>query len=91
MSAWHLFFAWPAGGTWSNMVASAEWIAFAGVSGWLFRDRIGRRFAAWWHRHHEPHLVDSHLKALRLHEEERMARVRDALKEVSLQKPEERM
>jgi hypothetical protein len=91
MSVWHLFFSWPAGGTWSNMIASLEWVAVAGAAVWLFRDRIGRRLAAWWHKHHGPHLARTHLEVLRAHDEERMAMVRKALDGKTLQDPEERM
>ncbi len=90
MSTWHLFFAWPAGGTWSNMIASIEWVAVAGVFMWLFRDRIGRRLAAWWHKHHEPHLIAAHLKALEQHERDKLDRVSGQLAARKLQTPRER-
>lgn len=47
-----LFFAWPVGGTWSNMIASFEWVAVASLFVWLFRDRIGRKVARFMHKHH---------------------------------------
>lgn len=56
MNTWGLFFSWPAGGTWSNMIASLEWVVVAGITVWCFRDRLGRRLAAWWHKHHKEHL-----------------------------------
>ena len=90
MSAWHLFFHWPDGGTWANMVASLEWAAIGGGLMWVFRDRIGRRFARWWHKHHEPHLIDAHLKALRLHEQEKLGRVERDLAGRKLRTPGER-
>jgi hypothetical protein len=46
--------AWGTGG---NLVA---WVLCGalGVGGaFLFRDLIGRRLAAWWHRHHRRHLA----------------------------------
>jgi hypothetical protein len=53
---WALFgpAAWGTGG---NLVA---WIICGalGVGGaYLFRDLIGRRLAAWWHKHHRKHLA----------------------------------
>jgi hypothetical protein len=48
----YLFFSWPGGGTWSNMIASAEWVALASLSIWAFRDRLGKRMARYIHKHH---------------------------------------
>lgn len=58
MTILHLFFGWPDGGTWSNMIASAEWVIVAAFLLWLFRDRIGRRLVRWWHKHHQAHLAE---------------------------------
>lgn len=69
MNVISLFFSWPAGGTWSNMIASFEWAIVAFTCIWLFRDHIGRHLAKWWHKHHGPHAVEQHLEALRRHEE----------------------
>jgi len=38
---------------------------------YLLRDRIGRRLAAWWAKHHGPHAIAQHLEALRRHEAEK--------------------
>ncbi len=57
------FFAWPAGGTWSNTLAWLEDLGIAASVAWYFRDHVGRSLAAWWHRHHAPHLqaqLDAH-------------------------------
>lgn len=37
MNAWHLFFHWPDGGVWSNLLASLLWVpvSWAGVHGLL--------------------------------------------------------
>lgn len=43
-------------GTGGNLVAWALCGVVAGVFGYIFRDRIGRRLAAWWHKHHGGHL-----------------------------------
>ncbi len=51
-----LFFAWPSGGTWSNMIASLEWVGIGAFAVWLFRDKIGPRLAGWWHEHHGEHV-----------------------------------
>lgn len=69
MNVLKLFFGWPGGGTWSNLLASAEWLAVGAGGVWLFRDRIGRKAAAWWHKHHHEHAIAAHLEALRRHEE----------------------
>lgn len=66
-----LFFDWPDGGTWSNMIASLEWAVVAVGSVWIFRDHIGRKLAAWWNKHHAEHAINQHLEALRRHEESR--------------------
>ena len=51
-----LFFAWPNGGTWSNTIAWLEDAFFGALFMFIFRDRVGKRLAAWWHRHTTPHL-----------------------------------
>lgn len=42
--------------TWGNNLAWLESLAATAVAVYLFRDRLGRRAAAWWHRHHAPHI-----------------------------------
>lgn len=81
MSTWSLFFGWPAGGTWSNLVASLEWVAVAAVFVWLFRDRIGRHLAAWWHKHHGQHQRADFSAALAEAEERLKAHVDQRLTE----------
>lgn len=51
-----LFFAWPEGGTWSNTIAWLEDAFFGALFMFFFRDHVGKRLAAWWHRHTTPHL-----------------------------------
>lgn len=62
------------GATWGNNMAAAEWSLLLGIPGWLARDHIGRKLAAWWARHHGPHAVEQHKQALREHEAEKGAR-----------------
>lgn len=62
------------GCTWANNMAALEWSLLFGVPGWLLRNHIGRRAAAWWDRHHGPHEVERHKQALREHEAERSTR-----------------
>lgn len=65
---WRLFFGWPAGGTWSNMIASLEWAVIATVAIWLYRERIGPRLAGWWQKHAGTHEhVSAEIRSLREH------------------------
>jgi hypothetical protein len=66
---WRLFFGWPTGGTWSNAIEQVAAAALIGSHGWLARDHIGRKLAAWWAKHHGPHAIEQHKQALREHEE----------------------
>lgn len=59
------------GVTWGNNLAQLEWWALAGALGWLGRDRIGRKAAAWWDKHHGPHAVKRQKQAIAKHEAER--------------------
>lgn len=62
-ATFRLFFGWPVGGTWSNTFAWLEDGGLALFFLWYFRDHVGRRLAAWWHKHHGPHLqaqLDAH-------------------------------
>jgi hypothetical protein len=46
-------------GTWGTGGNLVAWVICGalGVGGaWLFRDKIGRNFARWFHKHHQPHL-----------------------------------
>lgn len=52
-----LYFGWPNGGTWSNVIAAAECTGAAGSTAWVFRDHIGRRLSAWWRKHHGDHIA----------------------------------
>ena len=68
-----LFFSWPQGGTWSNAIEQAEGAAVIALIGFLGRDHIGRKLAAWWDLHHGEHAVKRHRQALREHEESKRA------------------
>lgn len=57
------------GATWGNNMAAVEWGAITVAAGWLGRDHIGRRLAAWWAKHHGPHAIEQHKQALKEHEE----------------------
>jgi|HubBroStandDraft_3_1064219.scaffolds.fasta_scaffold404231_2 hypothetical protein len=41
---------------WPNAGAVPLCAAMGFLGAWLFRDRIGRRLAAWLHKHHTAHL-----------------------------------
>ena len=58
---------WGAGG---NIVAWVICGALTAAGTWLARDRIGRRAAAWWDKHHGPHAVRRQRQALAEHEAE---------------------
>lgn len=49
------FFDWPSGATWSNMIASAEWLSLAALVTWYYRDNVGKSLSAWVHKHQAPH------------------------------------
>jgi len=51
-----LFFGWPAGAVWGNVWAIPLCAIVGGTGAFIFRDRIGRALAAWFHEHHAPHL-----------------------------------
>jgi len=68
---WRLFFGWPNGGTWSNAIEQAAAAVLVAMHGYLARDHIGAKLAAWWARHHGPHAVEQHRQALREHEAEK--------------------
>lgn len=80
------FFSWPAGATWSNMIASAEWVALIGILTWYFRDRVGRRLADYVHRH-QTHHRERHqaewLDAIRDHVSQELTSVRDEIRRLS--------
>lgn len=50
------YFGWPNGAIWGNVWAEPVCAALALGAAFLFRDRIGRHLAAWWHKHHGVHL-----------------------------------
>lgn len=56
MTAWQVFFSWPAGGVWSNLVAS---LICVGVAWWRIRAKLIAHHAAQIAqaaRHHREHL-----------------------------------
>lgn len=61
-----LYYGWPAGGTWSNVLAMPACAAVAGVAAFVFRDRLG----SWWRRHfgHCEELAELRELADRAHE-----------------------
>jgi hypothetical protein len=66
-----LFFGWPAGGTWPNLIEQAEGVVLGAGMVWLFRDRVGKHLAGWWHKHHGSH-VRADLAAMELRLAERL-------------------
>ena len=65
---WRLFFGWPNGGTWSNAIEQVAAAVLVALHGWVARDHIGAKAAAWWAKHHGPHAISQHREALRQHE-----------------------
>lgn len=57
------------GATWGNNMAAIEWGTGCSIAGFLARDHIGRKGAAWWAKHHAEHAIAQHREALRQHEE----------------------
>lgn len=49
---------------WPNVAAEPFVAALAFLAGWFFRDRIGRKAATWWDKHHGPHVKARHIEAL---------------------------
>lgn len=64
------FFGWPAGSTWSNVLAMPSCGVLATVFAVVFRDKIGRAASSWWHRHfgHKDELEQVHAR-LNAHED----------------------
>lgn len=54
------FFRWPDGATWSNMLASAEWVALVAFLAWYFRGLTGPALAGWWNKHRAAHHEEHH-------------------------------
>jgi hypothetical protein len=54
--------------TWGNNMAWLESVAVTAGAVWIFRDRVGRRLAAWWASHHGTHATAHYLAALREHQ-----------------------
>lgn len=51
-----VIFDWPDGIVVGNLLASFLWVPIAALGIFCFRDRIGPRLIAWFHRHHQAHL-----------------------------------
>jgi hypothetical protein len=83
-----VFFAWPDGGAWSNVIAMPVCGLIAGLFAFLFRDHIGRAVRGWWHRHlgHRAELdeirerLDTHADALDLSTPGGLAAVMDEVR-----------
>lgn len=70
----HALYAILWGATWGNNVAWLESLAVAGLATYALHrlgvlghlaDKAGRHLAAWWARHHGPHAIEQHKRALR--------------------------
>ena len=57
MHVFLLYFAIPNGAVWSNILAEPIIAALTMGCLWLFRDRIGKHWAAWHHKHTQAHLA----------------------------------
>lgn len=60
-----IVFGWPYGIVTGNLIASAIWAPLAVGTLWVFRNPVGRRYAAWHHKH-----LTAHIEALKQQEKE---------------------
>ncbi len=69
MHVFLLFFSWPSGGAWSNIVAVPPCAVLAAVLAFIFRDRLGRAISGWHRRHlgHGRELAEIRELAARAH------------------------
>ena len=75
MHTFWLFFAWPNGGAWSNVIAMPVCGVIAAVFAVVFKERLGKAISGWWHKHlgHRPELdeirkrLDTHADLLDPH------------------------
>ena len=58
-----LFFAWPAGAVWSNVLAMPLCGLIAAVSAFAVRDRLGKAISSWWKRHLGHHAELAEIRA----------------------------
>lgn len=65
---WRSLFGPGTWGTAGNIVAAVILGALSVLAGYLGRNHIGRRLAAWWDLHHGPHAVKRQRQALAEHE-----------------------
>lgn len=56
MNTFLYFFGVPTGAVWSNILAEPIIVLLTLFVMWLFRDKIGKRWAAWHHKHTTAHL-----------------------------------
>jgi hypothetical protein len=47
-----VFFSWPDGGVWSNVVADVLWFGAGITAGWPLRHHLGRHLARYAHKHY---------------------------------------
>ena len=70
MHTFLLFFAWPGGAAWSNVVAMPVCGVLAGVAAYLLRDKLGRAVRQWHKRHFGHHdELDAIREKLAAHED----------------------
>lgn len=70
MPAWlNTLIGYPGGITTGNMIASLMWVAFAALMVWIFKDVIGRKLVAWFHKHYKAHLAQLEAEAKKLEKE----------------------
>lgn len=61
MSFWAVFFAWPTGGVWANILASFIWVVLAGVPAYIKVRAHHRRVEAH-NKHMERRMASLHKK-----------------------------
>jgi hypothetical protein len=52
-----IYFGIPSGAVWSNVLAEPLCVVLGFLAAFPLRHKIGKTLAAWWHKHHGPHLA----------------------------------
>lgn len=67
MSVWSVFFGWPAGGVWSNLVAAGLWAPIA--AGALY---VYHRVSRGWHQRERARIAAQQTQELKAHIDQRL-------------------